>query len=102
MKFVKSYLIGFLVILISFSGCSVWNNFTAYFNRYYNAKQKFGEAEESMKLESKKGLFDFKEDQISSKNKALFESVIDKSSKIMQFNKESSFYDDAIFMIGKS
>ena len=102
MKFVKSYLIGFLVILISFSGCSVWNNFTAYFNRYYNAKQKFDEAEESMKLESKKGLFDFKEDQISSKNKALFESVIDKSSKIMQFNKESSFYDDAIFMIGKS
>jgi tetratricopeptide (TPR) repeat protein len=90
------------VILISFSGCSVWNNFTAYFNRYYNAKLKFDEAEESMKLESKKGLFDFKEDQISAKNKAALESVIDKCSKIMQFNKESAFFDDAIFMIGKS
>lgn len=95
-------LLFFIFILALNSGCSVWQNFTAYFNRYYNAKLKFEEAEETMKLESKKGLFDFKEETASTKAKAALDLVIDKCSKIMQFNKESSFYDDAIFMIGKA
>lgn len=91
-----------IALFIFSTGCSVWQNFTAYFNRYYNAKQKFEEAEEQLKLESKKSLFEFKEDVASAKVKSALDIVIDKCSKLMQFNKESSFYDDAIFMIGKS
>lgn len=95
----------FSIVLFSLffnTSCSVWQNFTAYFNRYYNAKQKFDEAEETLKLESKKSLFEFKEETASSKVKTALDIVIDKCSKLMQFNKESSYFDDAIFMIGKS
>lgn len=96
----KSFaLLAMLAILLA--GCSMWTNFTTYFNRYYNAKEKFLEAEEAIK-EAKQELFEFRSGKVVSKAKAPLESVIEGCSKILQYNQESSYVNDALFLIGKA
>ena len=47
----------FLILAAFFiSGCSVWNNFTTYFNLYYNTSELFEQAEITIK-EQKQDLF---------------------------------------------
>ena len=36
-----------LILLVSFAGCGFWENFTTYFNRYFNAVQKFEELDDT-------------------------------------------------------
>ncbi|MFC2085063.1 tetratricopeptide repeat protein [Bacteroidota bacterium] len=92
----------YLIVLIFHSGCSIWNNFTTYFNRYYNASLEFSNAEEVIKSESKRMLFEFKEEQPPSKARQSLDKVIEKCSKILQFDKQSAYFDDALLMIGKA
>ncbi len=91
-----------LIILLTFQGCGVWDNFTAYFNRYYNAKQSYMEAEEIILKENQNDYFAFKEQKIKGNANKPLDKVIEKCSKILQFHKESDFFDDALFMIGKA
>jgi TolA-binding protein len=92
-----------IVFFLTFilSGCGVWNDFTTYFNLYYNAKDKFDAAEEAIKLQ-RKNLFEFEQPNITGNVPQLLNSVIEKSSKILQFQSGSSYVDNALMMLGKS
>ncbi len=85
----------------SLSSCGIWGDFTTYFNTYYNASLLFEDAmTEIVKL--RKDLFEFKEVKINSKISKNLEKVIEKTSSIMQFHAESSYFEEALFMTGKS
>ncbi len=101
-KFIKifSTLFG-VVLLTSFYGCGVWNDFTTYFNLYYNTSTLFNEAENTIQRE-KKDIFALTESNVPSSAAASLTKVIEKCSNILQFNSESAFVDDALFMLGKS
>lgn len=86
---------------MSLPGCSVWYDFTAYFNLYYNASLAFEQAELSIK-EQKKDNLSLLEPQIPSSANTNLTKVIEKCSKILQFDANSSYVDDALLMIGKS
>lgn len=91
----------FFIFIVVFSGCGIWRNFTTYFNRYYNTASAFDDA--MIELEKqKKELFQFKEDVVPNTAKQQFEKVVEKASKILQFDSKSAFFDDALLLIGKS
>lgn len=90
-----------VVLLSSFNGCGVWNDFTTYFNLYYNTSSLFNEAETAIQKD-KKDIFALTESNVPSTAAASLTKVIEKCSKILQFNSESAFVDDALFMLGKS
>lgn len=94
-------LVTLLVVAVILAGCGMWTNFTTYFNRYYNAKEKFLEAEKIIN-EEKKELFEFRSEKKSNKARASIESVIEGCSKILQYNQESSYVNDALFLLGKA
>ncbi|MBN1301556.1 MAG: tetratricopeptide repeat protein [Melioribacteraceae bacterium] len=96
------YYISFTALFIFLQSCGLWENFTTYFNRYYNAKLSLEEAEEIIKNDTKRELFDFKEPNVPSSANNALEKVIEGCSKILQFNKESDYFDAALFMIGKA
>ncbi len=91
------YLIGILII----QACSLWKDFTTYFNTYYNAKTIFYRIEEDI-LKKRTDLFAFRFDPPTTQQINELNKVIQKCSKILQFNKESSFFDDALFLTGIS
>ncbi len=91
----------FAVFIITLSGCSLWRDFTTYFNTYYNAKTIFDRTEEEI-LKKRTDLFAFRLDALTPQQMNDLTKVIEKCSKILQFNKESSFFDDAIFLTGKA
>jgi len=95
----KSFVI--FVLLLLLPGCSVWYDFTAYFNLYYNASLAFEQAELAIK-EQKKDNLSLLEPQIPSSANTSLTKVIEKCSKILQFDASSSYVDDALLMIGKS
>jgi TolA-binding protein len=103
LRFQKGIYVGILIACISLTGagCGVWRNFTTYFNLYYNLSDLYTQAEKAVK-DQKRNIFDLEEIPISSNATALFNQVIEKSSKLLQFNAESSFVDDALLMLGKS
>lgn len=93
-----------ILVVISFSlfyGCGVWNDFTTYFNLYYNTSSLFNEAEVAIQKDQK-DIFSLTESNVPSSASASLTKVIEKCSKILQFNSESAFVDDALFMLGKS
>ena len=96
----ESILIAISLFAVVLSGCSIWTNFTTYFNLYYNASKEFNEAEEQIKAQQKE-LFAPEEVKAGAQNKTLT-SVIEKLSRLLQFYSESSYVDDALLMIGKS
>lgn len=102
-RFPTSVYTGILLAFISLTGagCGVWHDFTTYFNLYYNLSDIYSQAETAVK-EQKRNLFDLEEVPISGNAAALFNQVIEKSSKLLQFNHESSFVDNALLMLGKS
>ncbi|MCK5457260.1 MAG: tetratricopeptide repeat protein [Melioribacteraceae bacterium] len=102
-KFIKYFSLStILSFVLLFNSCGMWNNFTTYFNRYYNAEKAFEEGEEAIKLGKKKPLFQFKEDKLPSKANKNFDDVIKFSSKILQFNQDSKYAHEAIYIIAKS
>ena len=101
-KSIKIFSTLFVVVLLSsFSGCGVWNDFTTYFNLYYNTSSLFNEAETAIQKD-KKDIFALTEANVPSTAAASLNKVIEKCSNILQFNSESAFVDDALFMLGKS
>jgi TolA-binding protein len=84
-----------------FTGCGVWEDFTTYFNLYYNTKDIFEEAEKTIK-EQKRELFSAEELIIPGTANTQLTKVIEKSSKILQFDSESSYVDEALLMLGKA
>jgi len=101
---IKKYLLvfGLFASFTSFNSCSLWNNFTVYYNRFYLAEKAFEDAEEEIKLNPKKTLFQFKEDKLPATANKNFDEVIKFSSKILQFNKDTKYVNKAIYMIAKS
>lgn len=98
------------LIISSFilNSCAVSNffkkgfeNFTTYFNIYYNASRIFNEAESEL-LKQQKDIFTTKEITPAGNVTNKFVQVIEKCSKILQYHQNSSFVDDALFMIGKA
>lgn len=84
-----------------FAGCSVWNNFTTYFNLYYNTTLLFEDAELAIN-EQRKDYFQLTEPSIPNNANQSLGKVIEKCSKLLQFNFESSFVDEALMMTGKA
>jgi len=103
MKIYKSIFTSSLLaaLIIFLSGCGLWRDFTTYFNTYYNAKTIFDRTEEEI-LKKRTDLFAFRLDALTSQQMNDLTKVIEKCSKILQFDKESSFFDDAIFLTGKA
>lgn len=96
------------IFIFTLSSCTVGNffkkgfeNFTTYFNIYYNANRIFKEAEEEL-LKQQKDLFTTKVVAPGANVTTKFLQVIEKCSKILQYHQNSSLVDDALFMIGKS
>ena len=90
-----------LPLLILLSGCSVWENFTTYFNLYYNADELYTKIEKQI-LDQKKDLFSIETATIPPAANADVQKLIEKCSAILQFSPNSSYVDDALMMLGKS
>ena len=103
MKFHISFLKKFIILLpvLFIFGCSVWRNFTTYFNLYYNTKDVFSQAEEAINSQ-KQDLFSTEELTVPGSALQLLNKVIEKASQILQFHRESAYVDDALIMLGKS
>lgn len=108
MRIIKCFLI---IPLLFLFGCGVWEDFTTYFNVYYNAKDLFGEAEKAINAQNQ-DLFTFDDNRnkqqtqqevdIPSTAKQQLGQVIEKCSQILQFSPTSAYVDDALLMLGKS
>jgi len=94
----KFFILLFLLILLS--GCSVWENFTTYFNLYYNADDLFQKSEKQI-LDQKRDIFSIEPTTIPPAANADLQKVIEKCSNILQFSPNSSYVDDALMMLGK-
>lgn len=95
------------------SGCFAWSyvkegydNFSAYFNTFYNASQLFNDAMNDIAATKKAyDLSVIAGDHpapfvISAKAKSDFNDVIVKASKVLQYHPHSAFTEDCLFMIG--
>lgn len=89
------------VLLLIASGCSVWDNFTTYFNLYFNTATLFEDAELEI-LSQKRDLFSNDPLVIPGNAKASLVKVVEKSSKLLQFYSTSAYVDEALMMLGKS
>ena len=81
--------------------CGIWGDFTTYFNRYYNAEKLFEEVQTELN-KNQKNIFNYQDKKITSQIKSKLKKVVEKTSKIFQFNKESSYFPDALFITGKA
>lgn len=100
----KIFILKFLIIVSSaiiFNGCGVWENFTTYFNRWYNIKQIFNEIETDIKSQ-RKNVFSNEPLVLSGNSRTNIPKLIDKCSDLLQFNKNSAFVDDALLILGKA
>ena len=77
----------FGVVISMGSGC-------VYFNTFYNARKAFNEAESARKESSSRGR------EVVQKNK--YETAIVKALKVIEESPNSSWYDDALFVLGIS
>jgi len=90
-----------LLFFFLFNGCGVWENFTTYFNLYYNTSDIFQQAEDAI-YEQKRPIFSIAELIVPGSASQSLTKVIEKSSVILQFHSESGYVDDALLMLGKS
>lgn len=81
--------------------CGVWENFTTYFNLYYNTSNIFDDAEQAIK-EQNPDIFNTENLIVSGSAKQQFVKVVEKASALLQFHSESDYVDDALLMLGKS
>jgi TolA-binding protein len=91
------------IILIStvLSGCGIWDNFTTYFNLYYNASELFEKAEKEINAQEK-DLFSTEPPNIPGSANSNLVKVIEKCSDLLQFSSESAYVPEALLMLGKS
>lgn len=90
-----------ILVFFTFASCSVWQNFTTYFNLWYNIKTLFNEAE--MEINSKKkDLFSNEPLILSNTARNNLTKVIEKCSELLQFHNTSAYVDDALLILGKS
>ena len=94
-------LLSLIVISLFLSGCGIWDNFTTYFNVYYNASELFDKAEKEINAQEK-DLFSTEPPKVPSSANANLVKVIEKCSDLLQFNSESAYVPDALLMLGKS
>lgn len=90
-----------LLFILLFSGCSIWHNFTTYYNLYYNLSDLFEQAETAINAQNK-GLFDIEDKRIPNNASQLLASVIEKSSKLLQFHSDTKYVDNALLILGKA
>jgi len=95
--FVKILYLSFLF----FPACGIWEDFTTYFNLYYNTKDIFELAEEAI-YQQERGIFETAEIIVPGSASQQLTRVIEKTSKILQFHGTTSYVDDALMMAGKS
>ena len=98
-KIKSFYLLPLLFLLLS--GCGIWDNFTTYFNLYYNIKDLFSKVEQKIQ-EQQKDLFDITDPTYTGTIQTDLVKVIDKCSSLLQFNSETDYVDDALLIIGKA
>jgi TolA-binding protein len=98
-KSLKYFLLFFPFLILS--GCSVWENFTTYFNLYYNTSKLFEDTEADI-LSQQKDLFSNDAIVLQGNSKNSLIKVIEKCSNILQFDANSSYVDEALMMLGKS
>ena len=98
---IKKRIYLFLFFLLVIPGCSLWENFTTYFNLYYNADDLFNKCENQIK-EQEKDLFTTEPPAITGNVTTDLQKVIEKCSNILQFSPNSAYVDDALMMLGKS
>ncbi len=91
----------FFLILLLIPSCGVWENFTTYFNLYYNTKEAFQQAEEAILLQER-SIFETAEITVPGTANQLLNRVVEKTSKILQFHGTTPYLDDALLMLGKS
>lgn len=89
------------IFALLLSGCSLWSNFTTFFNLYYNTRDLFDQAEVEIK-QQKRSIFSNEELTIPATANQNLSKVIEKSSKILQFDANTAFVDEALMMLGKS
>ncbi len=97
---IKKILVVIIPVLFIY-GCSVWGNFSTYFNLYYNTEHLFNDAEQLI-LEQRTDLFAVDQPPITSAANQKLQGVIEKCSNILQFHAETKYVDDALLMLGKS
>jgi tetratricopeptide (TPR) repeat protein len=97
----KGKILLFLLLIFSFTGCSVWENFTTYFNLYYNADDLFQKSEKQI-VSQKKDIFSTEPATIPPAANADLQKVIEKCSNILQFSPNSAYVEDALMILGKS
>jgi len=96
---------GFLLaIIISISGCTMYENVTGYFNTYYNAKKLFSDAEREIEKtpQKERDTNYFAAYNVPKGVHDKLDKVIEKCSKLIQLYPRSSWLEDAIVTIGKS
>jgi len=94
-------LLAVLPFIFIFGGCGLWQDFTTYFNLYHNAKTLYYDAEELI-IKDRKDIFFVSDAAIPAAASQNLPKVIEKFSKLLQFHQESSYVDDALFLIGKA
>jgi tetratricopeptide (TPR) repeat protein len=96
----KSKLIFLFSLFILLSACGIWQDFTTYFNLYYNTTDLYDKAEEQI-LEQKTDLFSIEPPTIPGSVSADLVKVVEKCSNILQFSAQTAYVDDALMIIGK-
>lgn len=90
-----------LIALLTFASCSVWQNFTTYFNLWYNIKTLFNEAEKDI-TSQKRDLFSNEPLVLSNTARNNLTKVVEKCSELLQFHSTTAYVDDALLILGKS
>jgi TolA-binding protein len=98
-KFKLLFVISVLPLILN--SCGVWENFTTYFNLYYNATELFEKAEKQIN-EQEKDLFSTEIPNLPGTANADLVKVIEKCSEILQFSSETAYVEEALLMLGKS
>jgi TonB family protein len=100
----------FALLAVLLAGCSSvgrgFDNFTAYYNTFYNAKKAFGRAVEASVREDRPvdrsvylQVFEIVDGSPGAKE---FESAVKKSADVLRGHPDSKWVDDALLLIGKS
>jgi len=106
----RSLLYVFTVSVFMLAGCtagmeSAWNNFTAYYNTYYNAQDYYNQAITTVRgqqpeVNSERPIRVY---EIPSRaGISNFEKAIEKGAKILRDHDDSDLVDNALFLIGRS
>ncbi len=111
----KSLVLAFIITSLAFCGCFLWSSvkdeyqdFTAYFNTYYNGEHAYKEALDDVK----KSMIEYDisvlsgaqtpQFTISQTAHQNFDIAVEKASKVLQLYPNSGYTENCLFMIGIS